>query len=114
MAHDHRYCITFLKTPWGFLTDTGFTQDINAKDIVLLPSNSYGKWSSMLRRLQFFFEASHISEETYQKLCQHAEECETVVFYCRHGTCCNGCCYQTKDCPFWNGDRQQLSLSRLY
>ena len=113
MAHDHRYLITFLKTPWGFLTSTGFTQDINSKDIALLPSNSYGKWSSMLTRIEFLCKYYNHEQKTLEMLCKHASECETITFYCEHGTSCNECSYKNR-CKFWNTDREELKLSKLY
>lgn len=113
MAHDHEYCITFLKTHLGYLTQTGFTQDINAKDIVLLPSNSYGKWSDMPRRINFFYNDSKLPHEIFEELQKHAKECETICFYCVHGTCCNGCIYR-KNCTFWNSDRKNLKLYKLF
>ena len=69
--HDHNYLITFLKTPLGFLTKTGFTQDINSKDILLLPSNTYGKYSTMLGRIKYFCDYYNLEYKSqyqnYQK-----------------------------------------------
>lgn len=113
MAHDHRYSVTFLHTPWGYLTQTGFTQDINAKDIALLPSNSYGKYSTMLRRIEHFCRSYKLSQEVYEKLCSRAKECETFTFCCGHGTRCDGCTFR-EDCKFWTDDRNKLGLEKLY
>lgn len=78
MAHDHQYSITFFKTHLGYLTQTGFTKDINAQNIELLPSNSYGKYSSMSRRIDFFCHYSELSHEILEELQKHAKECETI------------------------------------
>lgn len=112
MAHDHRVWLTLLKTPWGYLTRTGFTQDINSTDIIVLRSNTFGKWSSMKRRVQFFLECSTLNGNSAKKLYAHATECETIVYLCKHGYFCGDCRYHS-DCKFWNGHRNQLELSKL-
>ena len=113
MASDHNYSITFLRTHLGYLTKTGFTQDINSKDIALLPSNSFGKWSTMLRRIEKFCNFYHLRPEIFEELQRHVNECETICFYCIHGTYCNECIFR-KDCEFWNGDRKKLKLYKLF
>ena len=113
MAHDHRVWLTILKTPSGYLTESGFTEDINSKDIIVLRSNTFGKWSSMKRRIEYFLERATLSENISKELYEHEAECQTIVYLCEHGFVCNGCTYRS-DCQFWNGRRDQLELSRLY
>lgn len=113
MAHDHRIYITLLNTPWGYLTKTGFTEDINLNDIIVLRSNTFGKWSSMRRRIKYFLELASLSEDVSKKIYEHESQCETIVYLCEHGFFCNDCKYRS-DCQFWNGRRDQLELSRLY
>lgn len=113
MAHDHNYAITFLKTPFGFLTKTGFTEDINSEEIVLLPSNSYGKWSSMKRRLDFFTRKTSLDSSTIRELYARSTECETMEFLCEHGTYCEGCRFK-RGCDFWSGKRDTLKFYKLY
>ena len=113
MAHDHNYSLTMLKTPYGYLTKTGFTDDINSTDIVILSSNTYGKYSTMLGRISFFQKYSEVSSEIFKKLYSEAEKCETIAFNCIHGTKCNECIYKEK-CDFLNGRREELKFSKIY
>ena len=112
--HDHNYQITFLKTPFGYLTSAGFTQDINSKDILLLPSNTYGKYSSMVNRVNYFSKFYNLNQTIYEKLIGCIAECETITYRCAYGwTWCEGCT-RKNICDFWNNDRARLNLSRLY
>ena len=113
MDHDHRVWLTVLKTPWGYLTETGFTEDINSKDIIVLRSDTFGKWSSMKCRIEYFLELATLSEDTSKKIYEHESECETIVYLCEQGFFCDRC-KDRADCQFWNGRRDQLVLSRLY
>lgn len=114
MAHDHGYALTILKTPQGYLTKEGFSQDINSKDIIVLPSNTYGKWSSMLTRIEYFLRETSLKEEVCKEIFDNISDCETIAFRCRHGVYCNGCIYRSANCEFWDGHRDQLKLSKLY
>ena len=112
--HDHNYLITFLKTPLGFLTKTGFTQDINSKDILLLPSNTYGKYSTMLGRIKYFCDYYNLEQQVFEKLYEYLSECETITYQCDFGLLwCDTCCYKN-NCSCWNADRAQLDLHKLY
>ena len=113
MAHDHRVWLTLLKTPWGYLTKTGFTNNINSNDIIVLRSNTFGKWSSMKSRIQYFLELTTLSSDISKDLYEHESECETIAYFCNHGFFCNGCEHYS-NCQFWNGRREQLELSKLY
>ena len=77
--HDHNYTITFLKTPFGYLTRTGFTLDINSKDILLLPSNTYGKYSSMIGRINYFSKFYNLDQEIYEKLEEYIKILAQIV-----------------------------------
>ena len=112
--HDHNYTIRFLKTPFGYLTRTGFTLDINSKDILLLPSNTYGKYSSMIGRINYFSKFYNLDQEIYEKLKECIAKCETIVYRCPYGgTWCKGC-PRKNTCDFWTKDRASLELSKLY
>ena len=112
--HDHKYYITFLKTPLGYLTSTGFTQDINSKDILLLPSNTYGKYSSKERRINYFSEFYNLDQLICESLKECIAECETILYRCPYGdTWCKGC-YRKGTCAFWTKDRASLKLFKLY
>ena len=112
MSHDHRVFITILKTPWGYLTQDGFTKDINSKDIIVLRSNTFGKWSSMETRVKYFIKRATLSKEISEKLYEHASECETMAYLCKNGFFCDECIQRT-DCQFWNGRRSRLKFTTL-
>ena len=114
MAHDHRVWLTMLKTPWGYLTRTGFTKDVNSKDIIVLRSYAFGgKWSDMKTRIECFLKGATLNEDISKKIYEHESECKTIVYLCKNGSYCNDCKYRS-DCQFWNGGRKQLKLERLY
>ena len=115
--HDYDYTITFLKTPMGYLTYDGFTDDINSNDLLLLPSNSYGKWTPFNKILEFFGKRACISEYEYKEILANESKCEIRTYSCSKGTyCCNfnnpDC--KNKNCAFWNSDRGELKLHRIY
>lgn len=115
--HDHEYTITLLKTPFGFLTKDGFTDDINSKEIVLLPSNSYGKWTPFKDKIIYFGKYSSIPEDSLSLILENESECKIKTYLCEHGTDC--CFFRNPDCKnstckFWNSDRNQLKMHRLY
>lgn len=112
MSHDHRVWLTLLKTPWGYLTKTGFTKDINSNDIIVLRSNTFGKWSSMKTRIQYFLERATLSKDISEKLYKNESKCEAIVYFCEHGFLCGDCRYRS-ECKFWGGRRDQLKLSIL-
>ena len=117
MAHDHNYSITFLKTPYGFLTKSGdFTQDVSSNDILMIPSNLYGKWTPRKDRIKYFCQCANISQEIMEELCEHEEQTETYTYLCyTNGTqCICGRCKRESTCDFWNGNRGKMKLSRLF
>lgn len=117
MAHDHNYSITFLKTPYGFLTKEGyFTQDINSNDILMLASNSYGKWASRTSRISYFCKYANVGEDIIKELCEREDETETYTYLCHtNGTqCIYGKCKRKAICDFWNGNREKVKLSRIF
>ena len=116
--HHHEYYITMLKTPYGYLTRNGFTDDINDENIILLPSNSYGYWSSTERRIEYFirYYEGELKEEMKQKLLDCVKEVETQTYYCpsRSTYCCYfRNCEKKRNCQFWK-DRTKLTFHRLY
>lgn len=116
--HHHEYYITMLKTPYGYLTKKGFANDINDKNIILLPSNSYGYWSSTERRIEYFIKCyeGEEKEAVTQKLLDCVKEIETKTYHCpsRNTYCCYFReCERKKICQFWK-DRSTLELYRLY
>ena len=113
MSHDHRTWITLLKTPWGYLTKTGFTNDINSTDVIVLSSRTFGKWSTMRSRIECFLQKANLDTLSANALCEHALECETIVYLCKQGSYCNVCEHKS-NCQYWNGQRDQLELSTLY
>ena len=113
MAHDHRVWLTLLKTPWGYLTQKGFTKDINSKDIIVLRSNTFGKWSTMRNRIEYFLRYSTLKEQVTKQIYEHESECETIVYLCEYGSICKQCSYYPA-CQFWNGCRDQLEFEKLY
>ena len=117
MAHDHNYSITFLKTPYGFLTKEGyFTQDINSNDILMLASNSYGKWASRTSRISYFCKYANVGEDIIKELCEREDETETYTYLCHtNGTqCIYGECKRKAICDFLNGNREKVKLSRIF
>lgn len=115
--HNHHYSITFIKTKYGYLTYNGFSDNINDKNLILLPSNSYGVWSSNKIRLDFFLKEFKGSLEDRNKLQECINDLELKSFYCvKKGTCCcyqNDCIYKN-NCDFWNKDRETLKIDKIY
>ena len=116
MAHDHRVWLTLLKTPLGYLTKTGFTKDINSKDIIVLRSNMFGgKWSSMDRRIECFLEHTTLSREVSENIYKNESKCKIMAYHCKNGLDCAGCTKHNifRDCKFWDGHRDELKLEKL-
>jgi len=115
MAHDHSNPLTFLKTPFGYLTRTGFTSDLNSNEIIVLRRNNYGKWSTMIDRIKCFKNFSELNLETLEKLYNNVSECETLTYSCKRSkNSCNDCPIRNNDCKFWNGKRDELTFYKLY
>lgn len=114
MAHDHNYLLTILKTPKGYLTPNGFVQDINSVDIIVLPSNTYGKWSSISDRVKHFLRGTSLDEDMAKEIFDKISDCKTIGFRCNNGVCCESCIYRSSSCEFWSGQREQLKFFKLY
>lgn len=114
--HDHNYAPEFLKTPKGYLTKTGFSDNINDKSIIICASNSYGKWSSMESRIEYFARKFIGSIDIKSELTSMIREIETLRYNCGKGSHCgwseDADCKQY--CPFWVEDRNKLKFSRHY
>ena len=67
MFRHNKYSITILKTPYGYLTNTGFTENINSSDIVAVWSNNL-KYKNKKRRLRYFLKQCFISSKIKQVL----------------------------------------------
>lgn len=114
--HDHSYKIELLKTPMGFLTTTGFTDDINNPDIIFCASNTYGKWSSTKNRIPYFSKKYIGSEDIEKILFEMVDDIEAYGFMCEKGTLCTtgnepDC---KKTCPFWTWGRNLGMFFRHY
>lgn len=106
MAHHHNYPLTFLKTPFGYLTTTGVTDDINDKNLLIFQANTYGIWASFKGKVEYFIEKSQIDNRLKYSIQHSLDECIIYTYWC--GQNCNGGCFNKSDCSFWNGDRNLL------
>ena len=113
-ARDYDYLLTILKTPMGYLTQNGFSQDITSNELVVLGGFEYGNYSSMRTRIQFFIEKTNLSELIIQKLYNHELECEIIAYRCIYPVDCKNCPKCTLECEFWNSNREKLKLFKLY
>jgi len=113
-ARDYDYLLTILKTPMGYLTTCGFTQDINSNEVVVLRGYTYGQYSSITTRVQFFLEKTLLSEAVSKELYNRAFECEVIAYQCEHAMDCHTCKYHNGKCEFWTGNREKLKLFKLY
>lgn len=113
-ARDYDYLLTILKTPMGYLTSNGFTQDINSDEIIVLRGYTYGQYSSTITRMQFFIEKATLSEKNKKELHKYVEECEVIAYRCEQATECQTCQYCKEECKFWNMSREKLKLFKLY
>lgn len=109
--HDHTSMLTFLQTPWGYLTNDGFTKDVNDKNIVVLPSNTYGKWSDMDLRIKRFAEETDFDDYVVHEILEKSEHCKTISYRCPKDACCENLCKLS--CQFWNGNRYKCNLEEL-
>lgn len=113
-ARDYDYLLTILKTPMGYLTQNGFSSDITSKELVILGGYKYGNYSSMRTRIQFFIEETNLSKEMVKQLYECDLECEVIAYRCVYPIDCVKCPQYTSECNFWNGNREQLKLFKLY
>lgn len=112
MCRHNKHSITILKTPYGYLTNTGFTENINSRDIVAVWSNNL-KRKNKKRQLRYFFKHCFLSSKIKQVLEQAClDECIVWAFECPYAnSCCS--CYNSKYCNFWNGNRDKLEFTKL-
>lgn len=94
----HAYLRFMLKTPEGYLTPTGTTQDINGKDIIVMNIFEVGGlFSSKENQITKFFE------KTTANLKFSLDEYQVVYYSCpldRYYSCRE--CHCVKECDFWN------------
>ena len=108
MGHDHDFRVVILKTPYGYLTSTGVTSNINAPDIVALPVDIIGgKYSTMIRRIKVFQKYTTLKDEIFYE----PSKCETFSYNC--GGCNKICSIENSDCIFWN-ERDKAKINKLY
>ena len=97
----HEYLRFILKTPKGYLTETGTTEDICDENIIVL--NIYGiggAFSSKKRNVQNFLQHSTANFDV--------DECQVLSYECPTGGyyhCDN--CPQNSSCDFW-GKRTKM------
>ena len=113
-ARDYYYLLTILKTPRGYLTKNGFTQDINSDGIIVLRGYVYGQYSSMTTRVQFFLEKATLSEDVSKELYKVAQKCEVMAYRCEVSEDCENCQYYASGCQFWEKNRAKIRLFKLY
>lgn len=73
MAHGHDFAfrLVVLKTSQGYLTKTGFTQDITSPDILVVRAGSIGgKWAPKYYRIEEFKKHFNISREINESECE--------------------------------------------
>lgn len=105
--------LTILKTPYGYLTTKGFTDNINSRDIVAVWHNSFRKCITKKSRLRYFLNRCYISKKIKEVLEQEClSECKFFTYHCIYSTSCSSC-YNLKYCRFWNDDRAKLTFTEL-
>ena len=122
MAHHHNYGLTLLKTPKGYLTKNGFTNDINDSEIIILRSNTYGIWASIKHIVEYFIKESENPSKITEELKDYPFDnanFEVKSYWCGQNIC-NGChkynneLHPEYNCKFWHGHRDELKYSRIY
>ena len=100
----HEYLRFILKTPKGYLTNKGTTEDICDKGIIVLNINGIGGFSSTKdRNVQSFLQ---YSSEYFT-----ADECEVLSYACpTRGYYYCGHCPQCDRCDFWH-NRKKCNIS---
>ena len=104
-SHESLRCI--LKTPLGYLTPTGTTEDICDKDIIILNIYGIGGYSASeeMQKRKFL----HLSTVTFA-----IEECNVLQYSCPHAEsyyCCN--CSRKHICDFLH-DRKKCKLLQKF
>lgn len=115
MANDHRDSITFLKTPYGFLTVYGgFTERLNDPDIFILPSAPAGSSATKVEKIKHFLEIAKVPPHLKEELCRRKDECLIYAYECSEGiiACILRECRLKNTCLFWNGNRGKLKFYR--
>lgn len=114
MAHNHSYPLSFLETPFGYLTSQGVTDDINDKNLVILRANTYGIWASLERKVKYFLNFAELEDKQLeQNIKDNFESCKVLTYSCGSNSC-SGCYKKEKLCTFWNGNRSILEYYRIY
>lgn len=100
----HEYLRFMLKTPKGYLTPTGTTEDICDKEIIVL--NIYGiggLFSSKETNIKKFLEISKVKFPV--------DECQVLTYSCpTEGYYNCSACPRKFHCDFWN-DRTKCNIS---
>lgn len=109
--------ITILKTPYGYLTTQGFTDNINSGDLVVVWNSSLKKCITKKGRLRYFLNLCYISQKIKEVLEQECLfECKFFTYSCTYSSTYSNSCYpcrNSKYCSFWNDDRTKLKFTEL-
>jgi hypothetical protein len=104
--------VLILKTPEGYLTETGFTNDICSKEILVLSLiEAGGYWASKKGKISEFLKRStaqveYSGQEGFSVLSHNCNECHR----CRGFGECNK---ENVSCRFWT-DRANVKLNEFY
>ena len=105
--HHHGYGILIMKTPGGYLTKSGVTNDISDDIIVLNLDSAGGYWAPLTEKVKKFLERSSAKN-------LDPNQCEILSYSCtdERRRSCDGC---TKDssCEFWS-NRGKVKFSRFF
>ena len=73
MAHSHEFAFrsVVLKTPQGYLSKSGFTQDVTSQEVLVIRAGLLGGlWASKQSRLEMFKEYFNISTPIDENDCE--------------------------------------------
>lgn len=113
MAHHNRLPLIFLETPYGYLTTNGVSDDINDKNLIVLRVTVNGIWAELKKKVKCFLDESEIEDKELRKnILDRYEECKIHTYHCGKNSCVG--CLSEKLCVFFNGDKTELELGRLY
>jgi hypothetical protein len=108
MAHHHERSVLILKTPEGYLTETGFTNDICSKEIVVLTLlEAGGYWASKKEKISELLKRStakveYAGQEGFSVLSYNCDECYRRT-----------CTAENDSCKFWT-DRANVKFSEFF
>lgn len=97
----HAYCRFILKTPKGYLTENGATEDIGAEEVLVLNIYGVGGWSSTPGRdVQKFLKHSTADFKP--------EDCKLMLYCCPLDNCSYSCdaCRIKGVCKFWTNRKE--------